>query len=366
MHIRLRRKSQAPTGILLSLPAELLERILHESCNTDRKALRSTCTHLCRLVTPFVFETLVIDIAKTSLSNSRDRLRFFTALVSGKTLARHVRHLRLISLTIPVRNRLGILDRVFFNKREDKKSNKLEALLAASIPFMTSLQSVKYDGTDAKLLASVALSKQLSYIPCMSVVLINNRSSAIPCINLDFLDIAEFSIPEPWYLDFTVTLISNNPRLSSVGLDTHRYSSDPASTAILEHPEGMYRCITNLSLCGKWALRHSNVSILVPKLRHLRSLELCIEFVASEFWGALQEERICIQRVSLSLSDNNPALFDYLCSYSGLQSLFLRIRSGFGEETRQGMERVRERHRKLVECEPPGLQFAPYDVEDFS
>ncbi|PBK64605.1 hypothetical protein ARMSODRAFT_1022896 [Armillaria solidipes] len=366
MHILLRRRSQAPTGILLSLPVELLEHILHESCNTGRKALRSTCTHLCRLVTPFVFETLVIDIAKTSLSNSRDRLRFFTALVSGKTLARHVRHLRLVSLMIPVRNRLGILDRVFFNKREDKKSKKMETLLAAAIPLMTSLQSVKYDGTDAELLESVALSKQLSYIPCMSVVLINNRRSAIPRINLDFLHIAELSILGPWYLDFTATLISNNTRLASVGLYSHSYSSDPASTAILEHPKGMYRCITNLSLCGKWALRRSNVPILVPKLRQLRSLELCIEFVASEFWAALQAEQICIQQVSLSLSDNDPALFDYLCSYSGLHSLFLRIRSGFVEETRKGMERVRERHGKLVDCEPPGLQFAPYDVEDFS
>ncbi len=74
-------------GFLFSLPGEVLECILHESCNTGRKALRCTCTHLCRLVTPFVFETLVNDVAKTSLSNSRDRLRFFTALVSGKTLA---------------------------------------------------------------------------------------------------------------------------------------------------------------------------------------------------------------------------------------------------------------------------------------
>ncbi len=87
MHIQLRRKPQAPTGILFYLPIELLEHILHDSCNTGRKALRTTCAYLCRVATPFVFETLVVDIAKTSLSNSRDRLRFFAALVSGKTLA---------------------------------------------------------------------------------------------------------------------------------------------------------------------------------------------------------------------------------------------------------------------------------------
>ncbi|SJL18226.1 uncharacterized protein ARMOST_21804 [Armillaria ostoyae] len=348
MYIRLRRKLQAPTGILLSLPIELLERILHESCNTGRKALRFICTRLCRLATPFVFEMLLIDIAKTSLSNSRDRLRFFAALVSGKTLARYVRHLRLVSLTIPVGNRMGTLDLFFFNKRREQTSKKMEELLVAAIPFMTSLQSVKYDGTDAELLASVALSKKLSYIPCMSVLLINNWSSAIPRINLDFLHITELST------------------LGPAGLENYRYSSNPASTAILEHLKGKYRVITNLSLCGKFAVRHSTVPILVPKLRQLRSLELCIEFVASEFWAALQAEQICIQRVSLSLSDNNPALFDYLCSYSGLHSLFLRIRSGFGEETRKGVERVRERHGNIVECEPPGLRFAPYDVEDFS
>ncbi|PBK88117.1 hypothetical protein ARMGADRAFT_443020 [Armillaria gallica] len=366
MHIQLRRKPQAATGILFSLPVELLERILHESCNTSRKALRSTCTHLCSAATPIVFETLVVDIPKTSLSNSRDRLRFFAALVSGKTLARYVRHLRLVSLKIPVGNRVGTLDRIFFNMTKKQTSKKMEKLLAAAIPFMTSLQSVRYDGTDAELLASAALSKQLSNIPCMSAVLINNRSSAIPCIDLGFLHITESSILGPWYLDFTVAFISDDTRLPSVGLDTHSYPSDPASTALLEHPKGKYRCITNLSLCGKWALRHSIVPILVPKLRHLRSLELCIEFVASEFWAALREEQICIQRVSLSLSGHDPALFDYLCSYSGLQSLFVRIRSGFGEETRKAMERVRERHGELVECEPPGLQFAPYDVEDFS
>ncbi len=241
----------------------------------------------------------------------------------------------------------------------------MEELLAAAIPFMTSLQSVKYDGADAELLASVVLSKQLSYVPCMSVLLINNRSSAIPRIDLGFLHITELSILGPWYLDFTVTSVSNNTHLSPVGLDTHSYSSNPASMAILEHPKGKYRCITNLSLCGKFVLRHSSIPILVPKLCHLRSLEVCIEFIASEFWAVLQEEQICIQQVSLSLSDNDPALFDYLCSYSRLQSLFLWIRSGFGEENQKGMERVREIHGKLVECEPPGLQFAPYDVEDF-
>ncbi|PBK58636.1 hypothetical protein ARMSODRAFT_1034538 [Armillaria solidipes] len=211
---------------------------------------------------------------------------------------------------------MGTLDRFFFNKRREQTSKKMEALLAAAIPLMTSLQSVKYDGTDVELLESVALSKQLSYIPCMSVVLINNRHSAIPRINLDFLHIAELSILGPWYLDFTATLISNNTRLASVGLYSHSYSSDPASTAILEHPKGMYRCITNLLLCGKWALRRSNVPILVPKLRQLRSLELCIEFAASEFWAALQAEQIW------------------------LRSLFLRIRLGFVEETRKGMERT--------------------------
>ncbi len=83
----------------------------------------------------------------------------------------------------------------------------MEELLVAAIPFMIWLQSVKYDGTDVELLASVALSKQLSYIPCMSVVLINDQNSVIPRIDLGFLHIAELSILGLWYLDFTVTSV---------------------------------------------------------------------------------------------------------------------------------------------------------------
>ncbi|SJL15005.1 uncharacterized protein ARMOST_18486 [Armillaria ostoyae] len=368
MHV-FRRKSQAPTSILI-LPVELLEHILKESCNTTRTALRSTCSLLCSLATPFVFETLVIDIAKTHLSNFQDRLSFFAALVSGKTFARYVKHLRLVNMKVPVKNRTGPLDRIFFKKRREQHSKKLEELLVAAVPFLTSLQTVLYDGPSLSglvFLQNGALWDQISYLPGMSTVSAHEWVAGHPFSNSNFPHITELNITDPFCFNPVAVLVSRSPNLSSFNICS-RSSKSPLSIDPLfyKSPKGTYSSITALLLCGDFALRRNRVHLLIPHLRQLQSLELSIKFLTPAFWASLQAERIFLRRLSLSLSTDEPALFDYLCSYSGLRSFFLGIRTGFGEDAKKGMERVRERHGEMLDqqmCEPPGIRFGFNDQD---
>ncbi len=362
----LSRESRAPTGIFLLLPVELLGHILHESCNTTRTALRSTCSLLCSIATPFVFETLVIDIAKTHLSNSQDRLSFFAALVSGKTFARYVKHLRLVNMKVPVKNRTGPLDRIFFKKRRERSSKKLEELLVGAVPFLTSLQTVLYDGPG---LQNCALWDQISYLPGMSTVSVHEWAMGHPFSNSNFPHITELNITDPFCFDSAAVLVSKSPSLSSLNICSRSSRSllsiDPL---FYKYYKGTYSSITALLLCGNFALYSSGVHLLIPHLRQLQSLELSIKFLTPAFWDSLQEERIFVRRLSLSLSTDEPALFDYLCSYSGLHSFFLGIRTGFGEDAKKDMERVREKHGEILDqqmCEPPGIQFGFSDQDHY-
>ncbi|KAK0443376.1 uncharacterized protein EV420DRAFT_1576576 [Desarmillaria tabescens] len=357
-----KRRPFVRTPLLLSLPTELLERIIYESCNTGRRALRCTCMLLCRFATPFVFETLVIDTETMSLSNSRDRLRFFRALASGKTFTRYVRYLHLISLELPEgRCTLVSLDR----RRRERNSKKLEELLVAAIPLMTSLRGVQYDGVERRLRENGVLWDQIRSLP--SISMFSWIGYPVPITN--FPHLTQLSIRGHLFSRSVAILISNSPHLSSLSvLSTNFPGYNPSVLAFFrQYPPGKYSSITNLSLCGNLAVFQSDVPLLIPHLCQLQSLELSINFVASEFWASLQAERIFVRRLSLSLLRDDPMLFDYLCSYSGLDSLFLLIRRGSGEATQKGMERVRERHGEMLQkCEPPGLQFGEYDAEDNS
>ncbi|PBK88079.1 hypothetical protein ARMGADRAFT_1034356 [Armillaria gallica] len=350
--------------MLLSLPIELLEHILNECFIYGRKSLRSTCVLLCRLATPLVFETMVVDVY-LSPTKSLGRLK---AIVSGKGFVQYVKHLRLFTLKLPEGNPKGPVDRILLNKRRARKAKKLEKRLVTAVSFMTSLQTVKYLGYDETFLQHVALWDQISYLPCMSMLSIYGSYRESTSINSSFPYLTKLSIAGPSYFKFASILISNSPNLSSLGIYDHGPSStsSPSTSNIFsQYPKGTYSSITDLSLCGNLSVCRPDVPILIPHLSQLRSLELSVRFVASEFWASLREEQIFVRRLSLSLSKYEPALFDYLCSYSGLHSIFLRIRTGFGEVARKGMERVHERQGETLACEPPGLQFAPHNIENY-
>ncbi|KAK0231735.1 hypothetical protein EDD85DRAFT_848452 [Armillaria nabsnona] len=350
--------------MLLSLPVELLELIPYECYNTGRKALRSTCVILCRLATPLAFETMGVDVC-LSPTKSLGRLK---AIVSGKGFAQYVKHLRLFTLKLPEGNPKGPFDRILLNKRRARKARKLEKRLVTAVSFMTSLQTVKYLGYDETILQHVALWDQISYLPYMSMLSIHDPYRQSTSIDSSFPYLTKLSITGPSYFQFASVLISNSPNLSSLGIYDHGLSStsSPSTSSIFgQYPKGTYSSITDLSLCGNLSVYRSDVPILIRHLSHLRSLELSVGFVASEFWTSLQEEQIFVRRLSLSLSKHEPALFDYLCSYSGLHSIFLRIRTGFGEVARKGMERVHERQGETLTCEPPGLQFALHNIENY-
>ncbi len=196
---------------------------------------------------------------------------------------------------------------------------------------MTSLRTVKLLGYDEKI----------PYLPCVSMLSVRLYGQSTS-INSSFPYLTKLSITGPSYFKFTSVLISNSPNLSSLGIYDHGPSStsSPSMSSIFsKYPKGTYSSITDLSLCGNLSVYSSDVPILIPHLSQLRSLELSVGFVASEFWASLQEEQIFVRWLSLSLSKDEPALFDYSCSYSGLHSLVLRIRTGFGEAARKGMER---------------------------
>ncbi|SJL14999.1 uncharacterized protein ARMOST_18479 [Armillaria ostoyae] len=349
--------------MLLSLPVELLERILYECFDTGCKAIRSTCVLLCRLATPIVFETLVVDV-DIFPAKFLDRLK---AIVLGKGFAQYVRHLRLFTLKLPKGNPNGQFDRILFDKRRARKARRLEKRLVTAVSFMTSLQTVKYLGYDETFLEHVALWDQISYLPYMSMlsVCLYGQSTSI---NSSFPYLTKLSITGFSYLQSASVLISNSPNLSSLGIYDNGPSStsSPSTSSIFsQYPKGTFSSIVDLSLCGNLSVYRSDVPILIPHLSQLRSLELSVGFVASEFWTSLKAERISVRRLSLSLSKYEPALFDYLCSYSGLHSLFLRIRTGFGKEGRKGMERVHQIQGEILTCEPPGLQFAPHNIENY-
>ncbi len=194
------------TPMLLSLPEELLECILYECLNTGHKALRSTCVLLCRLATPLVFETLVVD-AYMFPAKSLDRLR---AIVSGKGFAQYVRHLRLFTLKLPKGKPKGPFDRIFFNKRRARKSRKLEKLLVAAISSMTSLRTVKLLGCDEKI----------PYLPCVSMLSVRLYGQST-FINSSFPYLTKLSITGPSYFKFASILMSNSPNLSSLGIYDH-------------------------------------------------------------------------------------------------------------------------------------------------
>ncbi|PBK64643.1 hypothetical protein ARMSODRAFT_961818 [Armillaria solidipes] len=352
------------TPMLLSLPVELLERILYECFNTDRKALRSTCVLLCRLATPLVFETMVVDVYH-SPAKSPDRLR---AIVLGEGFAQYVRHLYLFTLKFPKGNPTGQFDRILFNKRRARKARKLEKRIVTAVSFMTSLQTVKYLGYDETFLQHVTFWDQISHLPYMSALSIYGSYRQSTSIKLSFPHLCKISITGFSYFKFASVLISNSPNLSSLGIYDHSPSStsSPSTSSIFsQYPKGTFSSIVDLSLCGNLSVYRSDVPILIPHLSQLRSLELSVGFVAAEFWASLQAERIFVRRLSLSLSKYEPALFGYLCSYSGLHSLFLRIRTGFGKEGRKGMERVQKIQGEILTCEPPGLQFAPHNIENY-
>ncbi|KAG7441742.1 uncharacterized protein BT62DRAFT_1011315 [Guyanagaster necrorhizus] len=61
---------------MLSLPPELLGKIISEAALADRKRLRSTCKLFSAIATPLIFETIAIDFTKMTQSKAKvlDRL----------------------------------------------------------------------------------------------------------------------------------------------------------------------------------------------------------------------------------------------------------------------------------------------------
>ncbi|KAK0431810.1 hypothetical protein EV421DRAFT_1911519 [Armillaria borealis] len=350
--------------MLFSVPEELLERILYECCNRDRESLRSTCMLLYRLATPLVFEKLVVN-GNTSRDKSMARLR---ALISGKRFAQYVRHLKLVMLKLPEGKPKDPFDWIFFfNKRKERKSRKLEKLLLAAISFMISLRSVTYLGYDERFLQNFTLWDQISHLPYMSTLSIYGSYRQSTSMNLSFPYLAKLSIQGTSYLKFAPILISNSPNLSSLGIYDYSPSTSSLSMSIIfsQYPKGTYSSITDLSLCGSLSVYSSDVPILIPHIYQLRSLELNVGFVASEFWASLQAERIFVRRLSLSLSKYDPALFDYLCSYSGLHSLFLHIRTGFREQATKGPQlTIMGWHDHMTAPEPHKQRKQTVDVAD--
>ncbi|KAK0439494.1 uncharacterized protein EV420DRAFT_1583520 [Desarmillaria tabescens] len=347
--------------MLLSLPTEVIERIIYLACDTVRTALRSTCTYLCKIATPIVFETLVIDITKSHFFNSHDRTSYFGTIVSNKTFTQYVRHLHLVSLKPPSRKRMGPLDWILFKRLREKSSKDLERLLVIAIPYLTSLQSILYDGFDKRFLENSALWKQISTLPSVSSLSVHGwHGNRIPITNLP--NLAKLNIIGSDCLSSVAVLIANSPNLSSLGVYHcfHPASLFPPSllTLFCWYPSGTYSFLTELSLCGNFTLRRPEVPLLVPHLHHLRSLELCIDFIPPEFWASLQVEQIFVRQLSLTILKSEPVVFDYLCSYTGLESLFLCIRTGSRKAARRDVKRVNEKHGKtLVQqtCELPGF-----------
>lgn len=71
-----------------------------------------------------------------------------------------------------------------------------------------------------------------------------------------------------------------------------------------------------------------------------------MDFVPSELWQSLRREEIFIkEKFALTTWDAEPAVFDYLCSYTGLRRLVLHIKEGDGDD---GVKKVTRRHRRTL------------------
>ncbi|KAK0454337.1 hypothetical protein EV421DRAFT_1729554 [Armillaria borealis] len=320
------------SSLLLSLPAELLELIVLESSTPTQKALRSTCLRLGLIATPLVFESLLIDTR-----NRRHVSKFLSNLCSREGLARYVQHIHLVSLKFP-RKLLGL-----------GKEKEWANLLVAAIPYMTSLKGISCSASEKRIFTNTALWRSLNRITSLSISSWDGKQrKSTPNLHLPAL--TDLSFSGYGCLEYASTLIDTSTGLTTLSVQHSLHPDDrfdPFSPSVYILFRGSQStCLTALSLSGNLSLGVAEVPSLVPHLRRLQSLSLNMDFVPSEFWQSLKREEIYIkEKFALTTWDAEPAVFDYLCSYTGLRRLVLRIKEGNDDD---GVKKVTRRHRRTL------------------
>ncbi|KAK0462237.1 uncharacterized protein EV420DRAFT_1523738 [Desarmillaria tabescens] len=316
----------------ISFPAELLELFVIEASIPTRKALRSTCKALRSIATPFVFENLFVDTR-----NKKRPFKFLKYLSSEKGFAKYVLHLHLVSLTFQGKSMLGL-----------RKEKDCEKLLVAAIPYMTSLKSISCSASDKRIVTNASLWSSLNHITAFSITNWDgNQPMSISGLHLPHLTSLSYS--GTGSLDTHLTTLNihyskhpddrPNPFTPMVYVVFHRFRST---------------CLTSLSLSGNISLGLLEVYFLVPILRRLQSLSLNLDSVPPEFWMELRRQGVFIKdRFALTTWEADDSVFDYLCSYIGLQNLFLRIKDGEDDLRAKGVVRKHRTTLRSVDIAKP-------------
>ncbi|KAK0462262.1 uncharacterized protein EV420DRAFT_1523835, partial [Desarmillaria tabescens] len=290
----------------ISFPAELLELFVSIPM---RKALRSTCRALRSIATPFVFENLLIDTR-----NKKRPFKFLKYLSSEKGFAKYALHLHLVSLTFQGKSMLGL-----------RKEKDCEKLLVAAIPFMTSLKSISCSASNKRIVTNASLC--LSYSGTGS-------------------------------LEYASTLVGLSTHLTTLNIHYSKHPDDRPNpfTPMVYVVFHRFRStsLTSLSLSRNISLGLLEVYFLVPILRRLQSLSLNLDSVPPEFWMELRRQGVFIKdKFALTTWEADDAVFDYLCSYIGLQNLFLPINDGEDDLRAKGVVRKYRTTLRSVDIAKP-------------
>ncbi|KAK0212278.1 hypothetical protein DFS33DRAFT_14993 [Desarmillaria ectypa] len=216
---------------------------------------------------------------------------------------------------------------------------------------MTSLKGISCSASDKRIFSNSALWRSLSHITSLSISSLDGKQrKSTPNLHLSAL--TDLSFSGYGCLEYASTLIGTSTGLTTLSVHHSLHPDDrfdPFSPSVLILFRGSQStCLTALSLSGNLSLTAAEVPSLVPHLRHLQSLSLNMDFIPSEFWLSLRREEIFVKKFALTTWDAEHAVFDYLCSYTGLRHLFLHIKEGNSD---YGMKVVRRHRRTLCDVD---------------
>ncbi|KAK0432362.1 hypothetical protein EV421DRAFT_1849173 [Armillaria borealis] len=320
---------------ILALPAELLEKIVVEAGYGNYQAIRLTCRVLCDVATPFVFESLHINLRYIEYNRSQS-IAFLKELSRGRQLARFVRVIHFHSFMMHNKPNLTRLwGAISLFKKEPTFYRTVCNLLLAAVPLMQSLERFHW-AMYGRVSVDWATLRDVVY--CISTLLrirsvsisAGKIKQSIPCA--PFHHLTSLHVRGRGTIDWVPSIIANSPNLFELRISAFRYdrpspSHFPVLSLFGAFPEGVQSSLYIIRLSGNYfSLDPSTVPALIPHLRNLSDFDIPIGFeIPDEFWMSLLADMIYIPCVSCSDEGLGDSLLTYLGSYQGLQEITLVI-----------------------------------------
>ncbi|KAK0468615.1 hypothetical protein IW261DRAFT_1518422 [Armillaria novae-zelandiae] len=310
--------------MLLAVPAEIVNKITIEADGQTRGRLRRTCKLLNSIATPFVFESVYIDLAW----RRRSRTLFLNSLTSGPKLAQYIIRL---SLYLPKRSRhhLSRFSTKSRTKKREERLDSFDGLLLAAIPSMLALRTFSWMSTeDSGRKYTQLIFEKFGCLPLLSALNISTGFSSwdVPWSHFSHIrDISYFGCRGTEL----ATLIGHNRNIERIDASVWRpqglFLEGGKSISLLfsSLPQGTHSRVKKLTLDGNAynQLYPHEIPTLLPHLRHLEGLEIYYILPPSEFWGGLREAGINLTSLTYCERTLERPLLSYLVSYTGLREM---------------------------------------------